>query len=491
MNVLEQVHQMVWGPWTLVIFLGVGIFFTLKCHFFQIRGFLFWWSRTAGRLISGEASRKEDGTGKGKGISQFQSVCTALAATVGTGNIAGVATALTAGGPGALFWMWVSALIGMITAYAETMLGIRYRYRDKDGHYICGPFIYMERGLGLRGMGVLYSFLCLMSSLGMGSMVQANSAISTMEYTWHVPTLAGGLIFTGLLVLVTWGGIRRIGNVAEKLVPAASGIYIAFSMIVILSCLEQIPGALASMVCSAFRPEAAAGGTAGYVISRSVRYGISRGVFSNEAGLGTLAVLHGPTEGTTPHEQGMWAMFEVFFDTVILCTLTALVILCMAEAASPGLASLPYEGSALAAWAFKCRLGNLGEAFISASMAVFAFATVIAWFYLGKQALTYLTIRCSLPALFSRFLYPMCFLSAILAGGIIQSGAVWLFSDLWNGLMAFPNLTALLFLSREISLPKTWKKTHSGSRLRYNRKSASPDDDTLFLEKSIIKREES
>lgn len=187
-----------------------------EMSFFQIRGFLFWWSRTAGRLISGEASRKEDGTGKGKGISQFQSVCTALAATVGTGNIAGVATALTAGGPGALFWMWVSALIGMITAYAETMLGIRYRYRDKDGHYICGPFIYMERGLGLRGMGVLYSFLCLMSSLGMGSMVQANSAISTMEYTWHVPTLAGGLIFTGLLVLVTWGGIRRIGNVAEN-----------------------------------------------------------------------------------------------------------------------------------------------------------------------------------------------------------------------------------------------------------------------------------
>ena len=184
-------------------------------------------------------------------------------------------------------------------------------------------------------------------------------------------------------------------------------------------------------------------------------------------------------------------MFEVFFDTVILCTLTALVIFCMAEAASPRLASLPYEGSALAAWAFKCRLGNLGEAFISASMAVFAFATVIAWFYLGKQALTYLTIRCSLPALFSRFLYPLCFLSAILAGGIIQSEAVWLFSDLWNGLMAFPNLTALLFLSREISLPKTWKKTHSGSRLRYNRKSASPDDDTLFLEKSIIKREES
>ena len=446
---------MVWGPWTLVIFLGVGIFFTLKCHFFQIRGFLFWWSRTAGRLISGEASRKEDGTGKGKGISQFQSVCTALAATVGTGNIAGVATALTAGGPGALFWMWISALIGMITAYAETMLGIRYRYRDKDGHYICGPFIYMERGLGLRGMGVLYSFLCLMSSLGMGSMVQANSAISTMEYTWHVPALAGGLIFTGLLALVTWGGIRRIGNVAEKLVPAASGIYIAFSMIVILSCLEQIPGALVSMVSSAFRPEAAAGGTAGYVISRSVRYGISRGVFSNEAGLGTLAVLHGPTEGTTPHEQGMWAMFEVFFDTVVLCTLTALVILCM-TGSSPE--TIPYEGAALAAWCFSRRLGIVGEYLVSGSMVVFAFATIMAWFYLGRQAAAYFIGGCGLgenaQRMFAAKVYPLLFIAAVFLGSEARLGLVWLLSDIWNGLMAFPNLTALLFLSREVTLPE-------------------------------------
>ena len=443
MNVLEQVHQMVWGPWTLVIFLGVGIFFTLKCHFFQIRGFLFWWSRTAGRLISGEAFGKEDrngredgngradGTVKGKGISQFQSVCTALAATVGTGNIAGVATALTAGGPGALFWMWVSALIGMITAYAETMLGIRYRYRDKDGHYICGPFIYMERGLGLRGMGELYSFL------------------------WHVPALAGGLIFTGLLALVTWGGIRRIGNVAEKLVPAASGIYIAFSMIVILSCLEQIPGALVSMVSSAFRPEAAAGGTAGYVISRSVRYGISRGVFSNEAGLGTLAVLHGPTEGTTPHEQGMWAMFEVFFDTVVLCTLTALVILCM-TGSSPE--TIPYEGAALAAWCFSRRLGIVGEYLVSGSMVVFAFATIMAWFYLGRQAAAYFIGGCGFGENAQRMLaakvYPLLFIAAVFLGSEARLGLVWLLSDIWNGLMAFPNLTALLFLSREVTLPE-------------------------------------
>lgn len=489
-NVLERVHQMVWGPWTLVIFLGVGIFFTFKCRFFQIKGFSFWWSRTAGRLMSGSGPGNEDksrehgtegGSGadsasstvhgnrrdggnrtdsrsgterKGKGISQFQSVCTALAATVGTGNIAGVATALTAGGPGALFWMWVSALIGMITAYAETMLGIRYRYRDSEGHYVCGPFVYMEKGLGIKWIGLIYSFLCLMCSLGMGSMVQANSAINTMEYTWHVPALAGGLVFTGMLILVTCGGIGRIGNVAEKLMPAASGIYILFSVIVIFSCFDRIPGALASMVSSAFRPEAAAGGGAGFVVSRSIRYGISRGVFSNEAGLGTLAVLHGPAENTTPHEQGMWAMFEVFFDTVILCTLTALVILCMTDSAPE---AVPYEGAALAAWCFSGRLGIMGEYLVSGSMVVFAFATIMAWFYLGRQAAAYFIRGTGLGEqagrVFAARVYPVLFLGAVFLGSEARLDVVWMLSDIWNGLMAFPNLTALLFLSGEVTVP--------------------------------------
>lgn len=457
MKWLEQIHRMVWGPWTLIIFLGVGIFFTVKCHFFQIAGFSYWWKHTAGRILSGRAGG-EGGQGDakgGKGISQFQSVCTALAATVGTGNIAGVATALTAGGPGALFWMWISALIGMITAYVETMLGIRYRYKDSGGHYICGPFVYMERGLGIKGMGLLYSFLCLMCSLGMGSMVQANSAISTMGYTWHVPSLAGGLVFTGLLALVICGGIKRIGNVAEKLMPAASAIYIIFSVIVILSCVERIPGVLAAMMSSAFCPGAAAGGGAGYVVSRSIRYGISRGVFSNEAGLGTLAVLHGPAENTTPHEQGMWAMFEVFFDTIVLCTLTALVILCMTDSVPE---SVPYEGAALAAWCFSGRLGIVGEYLVSGSMVVFAFATVMAWFYLGKQAAAYFIRGTGLGEeagrRFAAKIYPLLFLGAVFLGSEARLDVVWLLSDIWNGLMAFPNLTALLFLSREVTVPK-------------------------------------
>lgn len=476
MGWLEQIHRMVWGPWTLLIFLGVGIFFTVKCHFFQIAGFSYWWKHTAGCILSGrgsggagsekgggETSGKNGGKKGTKGISQFQSVCTALAATVGTGNIAGVATALTAGGPGALFWMWVSALIGMITAYGETMLGIRYRYKDSEGHYVCGPFVYMERGLGMKGMGLLYSFLCLMCSLGMGSMVQANSAISTMEYTWHVPAVTGGLVFTGLLAMVICGGIKRIGNVAEKLMPAASIIYIFFSMIVILSCFERIPGALAAMMSSAFRPEAAAGGGAGYVVSRSIRYGISRGVFSNEAGLGTLAVLHGPAENTTPHEQGMWAMFEVFFDTVILCTLTALVILCMTESAPE---TVPCQGAALAAWCFSGRLGTAGEYLVSGSMVVFAFATIMAWFYLGKQAAAYFIRGTGLSEQtarrFAARIYPFLFLGAVFLGSEARLDLVWLLSDIWNGLMAFPNLTALLFLSKEITVPNDYNGKHKG-----------------------------
>lgn len=495
MKWLKLLHGMVWGPWTLVIFLGTGLFLTVKCRFFQFRGFSFWWNATAGALINNRKNNRrkkqeKNGTHR-ESISQFQSVCTALAATVGTGNIAGVATALTAGGPGALFWMWISAFIGMITAYAETCLGICCRLREPDGRFLCGPFLYMEHGLKVPFMAILYSALCVMCALGMGSMVQANSAVTALSFTFDLPLWLLAVCFTLLTGAVIRGGIQSIGRTAERLIPAAAAIYVLFSLIVILSSLSVLPGVLRDIFDSAFHIRAAAGGAGGFLISRSVRYGIARGVFSNEAGLGTLAVLHGPAEHTTPEKQGMWAMFEVFFDTIVLCTLTALVILCMAETASPGLDFLPYEGSALAAWAFKCRLGNPGEAFISASMAVFAFATVIAWFYLGKQAVRYLTIRCFLPAFFSRFLYPFCFLSAVLTGGMIRSEAVWLFSDLWNGLMAFPNLTALLFLSGEIPLPGRWGKKPDRSDVPLNRKNASPDDDTFFLEKSIIKREES
>ena len=444
MKVLEMVHGIIWGPWTVGVFLVVGLVLSVRCRFFQIRGFRYWWKATAGSLW-GEEREGDESTGAAgahHGITQFQSVCTALAATVGTGNIAGVAAALVSGGPGAVFWMWISALIGMATAYGETYLGVRYRFKNNRGKWICGPFVYMKKGLGIPFMAACYSFFCFLCALGMGSMVQANSAAETLEFTWGIPSVLGSGILALLTGAVILGGIKRIGKAAEYLLPLASGIYILFSLLVLLLCADRIPDAFLRIFQSAFGIRQVSGGIAGFGISKSIRYGISRGVFSNEAGLGTLAVLHGPAEHTTPEEQGMWAMFEVFFDTVVLCSLTALVILCTTQGDTE---TLSLTGAALAAACFSAKLGVIGEWFISISMVVFAFATVIAWYYLGQQAIEDLS-------LFSR-IYPVLFLGAVFAGGCIRLEAVWMLSDLWNGLMAFFNLTALLFLTGDVEYP--------------------------------------
>lgn len=454
MELLNQIHQMVWGPWTLAIFLGTGLFFTIKSRFFQIRGFPFWWSRTAGSLWKRKGETKKEGANGG--ISQFQSVCTALAATIGTGNIAGVATALAAGGPGALFWMWISAAIGMMTAYGETMLGVKFCQRDGWGGWIGGPFVYMEKGLNARWMGKLYGFLCLMCALGMGSMVQANAAAEALSYSSQVPQWVWALVLTSLAGLTAAGGIQRIGAAAEKLIPWAAGLYLFFSLTILLSCAGRLPQVFGQILAGAFAPQAALGGSAGWGLSLSLRYGMARGVFSNEAGLGTLAVLHSTAAEAEPEEQGMWAMFEVFFDTIVLCTLTGLVILCAGNAweSWQGL-----QGAALVSWAFGTWLGAGGSLMVSIFTAVFAFGTMTAWFYMGLQAAWYLTRglngergRAGRDRKTER-IYRALFLGAVCAGGAARLEPVWLLSDIWNGLMAFPNLTALLFLAGQVRLP--------------------------------------
>lgn len=439
---------MVWGPWTLFLFLGTGIWFTVKSGAFQIRGIGQWWKETAGTFISGSGKKKD-----GK-ITPFQSACTALAATIGTGNIVGVATALTAGGPGALFWMWISALIGMITAYAETSLGQQYRYRKTDGEWMCGPMVYMDRGLGCPALGFIYALLAVCASLGMGSMVQSNALSGTLSYSMGIPAWGSAALVTILTGAVILGGIGRIARVSERLMPLSAGIYILFSLTVILSCYESLPAVFASIFQDAFQIKAAAGGTGGYLLSRSLRYGLSRGVFSNEAGLGSLAVLHGAAEDTTPQQQGMWAMFEVFFDTIVICTLTALVILCIGQVYGlPGI----YDGAALTAYCFSRRLGEVGEQLVSGAMVVFAFATIIAWYYLGRQTAGYLIRR--MPGgdqwgCGGERIYTVLYLGAVCAGCMCKLELVWLVSDIWNGLMAYPNILALLWLSKEVRFPE-------------------------------------
>ena len=430
---LQLLHEIVWGPWTMFLFLGTGLFFTVKSGGFQIRKLPYWWKKTVGGLGNGS-------------ISSFQTSCTALAATIGTGNIVGVATALTAGGPGAVFWLWISALIGMATAYAETSLGQKYRYRRPDGMWQCGPMVSMERGLGCRSMGLIYALFAVLASLGMGSMVQANAVSETLCYEAGMKQEIAAVLVTTLTAAVVWGGIRRISRMTSWFVPLSAGIYFFFSVRVLVVCRHSIPVVLGKILKEAWTPGAAGGGIAGFLFSRSVRFGLARGVFSNEAGLGTLAVLHGAAEDTTPEEQGMWAMFEVFVDTIVICTLTALVILCAGM--ESGL-----DGAALTSFCFTKILGSFGGFLVSASMAAFAFATIVGWYYIGRQMFSYLA-EYLCPGVNTEYLYIILYLLAVWLGCICRLELVWLMSDLVNGLMAYPNLLSLWLLADHVQFPK-------------------------------------
>ena len=430
---LQLLHEVVWGPWTIFLFLGTGLFFTVKSGGFQIRKLPYWWKKTVGSL------------GKGS-ISSFQTSCTALAATIGTGNIVGVATALTAGGPGAVFWLWISALIGMATAYAETSLGQKYRYRRPDGMWQCGPMVSMERGLGCRSMGLIYALFAVLASLGMGSMVQANAVSETLCYEAGMKQEIAAVLVTTLTAAVVWGGIRRISRMTSWFVPLSAGIYFFFSVWSLVVCRRSIPVVLGQILKEAWAPGAAGGGIAGFLFSRSVRFGLARGVFSNEAGLGTLAVLHGAAEDTTPEEQGMWAMFEVFVDTIVICTLTALVILCAGM--ESGL-----DGAALTSFCFTKILGSFGGFLVSASMAAFAFATIVGWYYIGRQMFSYLA-EYLCPGVNTEYLYTILYLLSVWLGCICRLELVWLMSDLVNGLMAYPNLLSLWLLADHVQFPK-------------------------------------
>lgn len=458
METVRQIHDWVWGPWLLFLFLGTGVFLTIRLRGFQFLHIGTWWRATAGKLLdrSGEARP------------QIATACTALAATVGTGNIAGVATALAAGGPGAVFWMWVSAFLGMASAYCETWLGIRYRLRGPDGSFLCGPFVYLERGLGSRRMGVLYAFFCVLASLGMGSMVQANSISDSFSYAFSLPPLLTGLAVTGLTAAVIFGGIGRISETAEKLVPFSAGLYMILCGIVIFSCYDKVPSVFAQIIREAFSVKSAAGGAAGYGMAQAVRCGIARGVFSNEAGLGSLAVLHGSAaDGAKPEEQGMWAVFEVFFDTIVSCTLTALVILCTAQTAGAGGISFyadgQSDGSAMIAACFSRCFGTVGGWLTAVSMGLFAFATIIAWFYLGRQAAAYLFERAACRRAILLF-YGFLYANAVFFGCVARLELVWSLSDIFNGLMAVPNLIGLLILSREVRRPPAVRGRNWGNR---------------------------
>ncbi len=483
LKVLELVHRVVWGPWLLGFFLAAGLWYTLRSGGFQFWGVGIWWKATVGSFFGekerDEKKEKEKGKGKekeGEGRSykerrkaQLKTACTALAATVGTGNIVGVATAILAGGPGALFWMWLSAAIGMMTAYAEVFLGITSREKGRNGGWLCGPFIYLERMAGRRGLAMTYAFLCLLGSLGMGSMVQANSLAETAKFSFHLPSMGTAVVLVLVTAVIIRGGQKRIGEAAAGLVPVSAGVYLLFSGMVIFLCRRYLGEVLADIFREAFCFRAGAGAAAGRGMGNALRYGIARGVFSNEAGLGTMAVLHGDSPGEDAKKdaklQGMWAMFEVFFDTIVVCTVTGLVILCGVKAAeadmTAGQAGVGFpavSGAGAASWCFEHYLGKVGGYSVSVSLMLFAFATVIGWYYLGGQALRYLMEgkgQGKKKTAWVNGLYRFFYLAAAAVGCLAPMAGVWLFSDIINGLLSLPNLIALFLLWDRVSFPQS------------------------------------
>lgn len=423
-----------WGPYMLGLFLFTGLFFTITTGFFQFRHMPLWLRFTFCSLFKKEKSQK--GT-----ITQFQALSTALAATVGTGNITGVAAALVSGGPGAIFWMWVSSLLGMMTAYAENVLGILYRYKDKNGSYKGGAMLYIEKGLGSKFLAVLFSVFCIFASFGMGNMAQMHSVASALESSFQIPPIYTGVACSLLVAVILKGGLSRTAKVTERLVPFMVLLFFAGSLICLFVNIEKIPIALGLIFRSAFSMRPMAGGVIGYGIMQALRTGVSRGVFSNEAGLGSSVAVHAASSTKEPVIQGMWAIFEVFVDTIMVCTLTALVILTSDVYTSISDTGTTLTGVSLTAKAFEMGIGPCGSIFISISIVFFAFATVLGWSCFGEQSAGYLF------GAKGASVYRILYIPVTLLGAVGSMELVWSIADTFNALMALPNLFTLLILS--------------------------------------------
>ncbi len=452
-DVNETLNGFVWGPYMLIFFLFVGLMFTLRTKLFQIVHIKDWLDITI--LSVFKKDNKSRKTNDKHSISQFQSLCTALAATIGVGNISGVAVALALGGPGAIFWMWISAFFGMMTNFAEKTLGIKYRYKNEKGNWIGGAMVYIEKGLGWKWLAVIFSVFCMLASFGIGNMSQGNEIANGLNNAFGIPTHITGMVVMILAALVILGGIKRIAAVAEKVVPLMAIMYILGALTVIGCNITAVPGAFAAIFGNAFTLPSVGGGVAGFTVMVALRQGISRGVFSNEAGLGSSVMVHSTADVKEPVEQGMWAIFEVFADTIIVCTMTALTILssgvydaaayeaCAASGIEPANAGLLY-GISLTAAAFESVLGTWGTKFISIAIMLFAFTTILGWSYYGERAVEYLFGLKAVP------FYKIIFILILYVGCNVSLDLVVDISDTFNGLMALPNLLALTLLSKQV-----------------------------------------
>lgn len=428
-EIVQRVSGAIWGPGMVAAMLFVGVWFTAKAKGIQFFHFGKCMRCTVGTLLH---EKKEKSTG---GITKFQALSAALAGTMGTGNIVGVATALTMGGAGAVFWMWFSALFGMMTKYAETLLAVRFRKKDSQGCWVGGAMEYMEDGVGKKWLASVFGVCCIFASLGMGNMTQANAIADAVQDACAVPPWITGLVLAVILALVVFGGLSRIASVTEKLIPALSIIYTLGGLAVIIVHGEQLPRVITDIFHQAFSFSAVAGGAAGVGIRAAMRYGFSRGIFSNEAGLGSSGMVYAAADDAKPVEQGMWGIFEVFVDTIVVCTVTAFAIL------SSGALDAGKTGAALTVAAFETILGPVGSFFISISIVLFALASMLGWAYYGERGF------CKLVGENNAILYRIIFVVCAVAGSAARLELVWNLSEIFNGLMALPNLYAIMVLS--------------------------------------------
>lgn len=441
----RAVNGFVWGPIMLALLVGTGVFLTFRTGWVQVRWFGYIMKNTVGSLF-----RKKGQKDHGSNLSPFQAVTTALAGTVGTGNIAGVTGAIFIGGPGAVFWMWVSAFFGMCTKYAEIALALKFRDTDSQGVHKGGPMYYIENGLGKswKPLAVVFAILGGVASFGIGNIAQSSEIAGAMSGLFGLDPMVTGIILTVIVGIVVIGGVKRIGQVTSLLVPFMSVFYVAAGIVVILMRITDVPTVFAHIFTSAFSFESISGGIAGYAIMIAMKNGFARGVFSNEAGLGSAPIAHAASSTDEPAEQAIWGVFEVFFDTIVICSITAFAVLLsgfeLGEAALENYAS---KGAAAVA-AFNSILpGTLGGTIIQASLIFFALSTILSWSYYGERCWGYLSGDNKIVT----SIYKVIFVLFCIVGATGSGQLMWNVSDTLNGAMAIPNLIALLLLSGAVA----------------------------------------
>ncbi len=454
-KVNDVVNGIVWGWPALILLAFVGILMTCLTKFFQIGHIGHWMKMTVGAIFQ---DRHVVGHTGDKSISQFQSLCTALAATVGTGNIVGVAGAIMVGGPGAVFWMWLIAFFGMMTNYSENVLGIFYRRKNKAGEWSGGAMYYLRDGLGAKkgckqiGMvlAVLFSIFCFLASFGIGNMTQVNSISGNMHAVFGVPAWVTGIVILILGGLVIVGGLKRIAAVTEKIVPFMVVIYILGSVVIFFTNISHVGAVFTAIFKGAFAMQAVGGGIVGSGIRLAIEQGMKRGVFSNEAGLGSSVMVHSSSNVKEPVRQGMWGIFEVFADTIVVCTLTAFSVLSSGLVdLNTGVAAAEYGNITLTSanmvsTVFSIHFGKLGSGFVAIAVMLFAFSTVLGWSHYGTKACEFL-----FGEKFT-IVYRVIFVLAIFGGAVMSDNLAWDLADTFNGLMMLPNLIGVLVLSPQV-----------------------------------------